>query len=307
MKEVSGEKATRSVLIIEDDPDDVYLIQELMRGDAYYQYSFIHCDTLHAGLMQLEQQRFDIVLLDLGLPDSEGLDTLDTFVGAHTQTPVIVLTGVKDEQLGEQAIQQGAEDYLPKRIVSGELLMRAIAYAIERHRLVLELRTKAEQDPLTGLPNRSMIYDKLEFMINQSERTGRPFALVMLDMDKFKEVNDTLGHRFGDALLKAFASRIQSIMRRSDYVARYGGDEFFMIVANYDSSEELQELMQRKQQALSEPYRFTYKDQVVAQHASVSIGAMQWERGMRAADMLERADQAMYRSKRKQLGALTFV
>lgn len=307
MSEVIGDKELRSVLIIEDDPDDVYLIQELMRSDDCNAHQYVHCQNLRGGLEALEHTHFDIVLLDLGLPDSKGLETLNTFVAAHTRTPVVVLTGVKDDDLGKQAIQQGAEDYLPKHSINSDLLVRSISYAIERHRLVLELRTKAEQDPLTGLPNRSMIYDKLEFMINQSERTGRPFALVMLDMDKFKEVNDTLGHRFGDALLKAFAQRIQSIMRRSDYVARYGGDEFFMIVANYESDEELEELMRRKQADLSEPYTFTYKDQPVTQHVSVSIGAMQWQRGLTAADMLERADQAMYRSKRKQLGALTFV
>ena len=294
------------LLIVEDDPDDIYLIKELLRDESK-RYTFSTCASLAECFEELEQHKYDLVLLDLGLPDSSGLATLDSLVAQQTFVPIVVLTGVSDENLGEQAIQQGAEDYLPKRIISRELLTRAISYAIERHRLVSELRTKAEQDPLTGLPNRSMIYDKLEFMISQSERSGRAFALVMLDMDKFKEVNDTKGHRFGDALLKAFAHRIKDVMRRSDYVARYGGDEFFMIVANYHDTEELKQLMQRKQQALSEPYHFEFDGQDIAQSVSVSVGAMEWEPGLSAEAMLERADQAMYRSKRKQTGSVTFV
>ncbi len=304
---VAGELLLRRLLIVEDDPDDVYLIKELLRNDDRQRYEFVHCDTLKGTFEALSDQDFDLILLDLGLPDSRGLETLQNLVAQDSSTPIVVLTGVNDDMIGKQAITQGAEDYLPKRNISSELLSRSIEYSLERHRLVMELRTKAEQDPLTGLPNRSMIYDKLDFMVSQSERSGRPFALVMLDMDKFKSINDGKGHRYGDQLLKAFADRIKKIMRRSDYVARYGGDEFFMIVANYDDHAQLCHLMERKQQELNAPYEFEFDGEKVSQEVSASIGVMEWRPGFSPEAMLEQADQAMYKSKRKELGAVTFV
>ncbi len=305
--EVPANDESTRILIVENDDDDVYLIKNLLGRDPTKQYEFEHCKRLDEGLSKASKLSFDVILLDLGLPDSEGIETLRSFSLAGLECPVIVLTGASDQTLGELSIKEGAEDYLPKKIVTTELLSRAIAYAIERYRLVVELRHRAEEDPLTGLPNRSMIYDKLEFMISQSERSNRQFSVVMLDLDKFKDINDTKGHRYGDQLLKTFSQRLKGIMRRSDYVSRYGGDEFFMIVSNYRDEKELTELMESKQRELSKPYTFSMDGKNHSQVVSVSIGVMTWEKGLSSGDMLERADQAMYRSKRKELGSLTFV
>lgn len=295
------------ILVVEDDPDDVYLIKEYLNSVTHKQYLFKHSASVSAALKELDKSDVDVILLDLGLPDSNGLSTLEKFISLNSAIPIVVLTGVEDDELGEEAIHLGAEDYLPKKIANTLLLSRSINYSIERHRLLLELKRKAELDPLTDLPNRAMIYDKLDFMIQQSERSGQDFSLVMLDFDKFKQINDTLGHRFGDRLLQAFAKRLSGLMRKSDYVSRYGGDEFFMIVSNYSSNEELEDLMRRKQKALCEqPYEIELDGKVIEQQISISFGIMKWTSGLTASQMLERVDQAMYSAKRSDRSSMTF-
>lgn len=295
-----------SLLIVEDDPDDVYLIKEYLNADQYKKYSYKHVKTLNDAIIETQNNHFDLILLDLGLPDSGGFEGLKTLNNSDCTVPIVVLTGVDDNTLGEEAIQMGAEDYLPKKIANTLLLSRSINYAIERHRLVLELKRKAELDPLTDLPNRAMIYDKLDFMIQQSERSGQDFALVMLDFDKFKQINDTKGHRFGDLLLKTFADRLKNLMRKSDYVSRYGGDEFFMIVSNYSNETELEELLEKKRELMCAPYQFEFEGKPVEQKISISFGVMKWKSGISASNMLEQADQAMYSSKRSERKSITY-
>jgi diguanylate cyclase (GGDEF)-like protein len=286
------------LLVIEDDADDVYLIKEYLKEDMHRQYAVVHAANLASALDLLKHKPFDLILLDLGLPDAEGFESLNRLNQSDSSIPIVVLTGVNDHETGRSAIQHGAEDYLPKAIANSMLLSRSINYSIERHRLLLELKAKAELDPLTGLPNRIMIYDKLDFMIQQSERSGQTFSLVMLDFDKFKEINDTFGHRYGDRLLQAFAERLKLLMRKSDYVSRYGGDEFFMIVSNYQNEQDLADLLLRKHEALCKPYLLEHDGKEHKQHISISFGVMKWEAGKTANEMLEMADQAMYRSKR---------
>lgn len=287
-----------AILLIEDDEHDRYLTDAYLKADQGKHYTITMCTTVAEAKDILTKEFFDAVLLDLVLPDSRGFETIEHILPLLRETPLIVLTGVDDHVMGEKAIKMGAEDYLPKKLANTFSLGRAVCYSIERHRLVSELKRKAEEDYLTGLPNRSMIYDKLDFMIAQSERSSRPFSLVMMDFDKFKDINDTLGHRFGDQLLKAFAERIVTIMRKSDYVSRYGGDEFFMIVSNYEDESELKQLLEQKRKTLFQPYDVTLDNETTRVDMTVSIGVIQWEQGLSASNMLEMADKAMYKSKK---------
>lgn len=287
-----------SVLLIEDDEYDRYLTNAYLKGDSLKKYQLQECKNVSEAKDLLAENVYDAVLLDLVLPDSQGLKTISEILPLINDTPLLILTGLDDQVMGEEAIKMGAEDYLPKKLANTFSLGRAINHSIERHRLVAELKRKAEEDYLTGLPNRSMIYDKLDFMIAQNERSNRPFSLVMMDFDKFKEINDTLGHRFGDQLIKAFSERLVTIMRKSDYVSRYGGDEFFMIVSNYKDNEELEQLIHNKKTELFKPYSVTLDGETTAVEMTISIGVIQWKSGLSANQMLEMADQAMYTSKK---------
>ncbi len=301
------QKTDIAVLLIEDDEHDRYLTNAYLKSDRRRSYSITEVTSVNDAKDCLNDHSFDAILLDLVLPDSRGLETIKQITPFIDTTPLIVLTGVDDDALGEEAIKLGAEDYLPKKLANTFSLGRAINYSIERHRLVNELKRKAEEDPLTGLPNRSMIYDKLDFMIAQSERSGQHFSLVMMDFDKFKQVNDTRGHRFGDELIKSFANRLKEIMRKSDYVSRYGGDEFFMIMSNYNSDNELHQLLKSKEAELAKPYEVSIDGDIVPINMGVSIGVINWKHGLSAEQMLELADKAMYTSKEDASHTITYL
>jgi len=141
------------VLLVEDDPGDVRLVQEMLRGVGGSGFALDCVDHLEAGLKYLGQREVDVLLLDLGLPDARGFDT---FLKAHSQAPrvpIIVLTGLGDESLGVRAVREGAQDYLLKGQLDGKLLERSICYAIERQRILAELeqRTRESQALLHSL------------------------------------------------------------------------------------------------------------------------------------------------------------
>lgn len=293
------------VLLVEDDPDDVFLVRSYLRDDQLKSYCISHAESLGQAMGMLKERDYDVILLDLGLPDAESTEALSLMLKDEGHTPIIVLT-IQDDQLGESLIRQGAADYVPKRLASKEMLSRSIRYSVERHRLIKRLHEKAERDALTGLANRSMFYEQLDFMIAQSQRNGQNLALIMMDFDKFKNINDTKGHRFGDLLLKAFADRLKSITRKSDYAARFGGDEFLMLVSNFETEHDLKVLIKHKQETLCGNYMIDIDGQQVPQRLSVSFGVMRWHPGTNGQQMLERADQAMYESKRNEKAELTF-
>lgn len=292
------------VLLVEDDQDDIFLIRDYLSQDANREYEIKECGSLETALETIHHESFDVTLLDLGLPDASGMKPLESLSQKENAGPIVVLT-INSESHGEQAIQCGAADYLPKKDADSISLTRSIRHAIERHQLLLKLKYKAETDHLTGLANRAMLYDKLDFIIAQCERTKNTFALIMMDFDKFKEINDTKGHIYGDKLLRSFAYRLKRNLRKSDYAARFGGDEFLIIVTNFDDTEHLAKLIEKKQAALSEPYTISIDGEHSVQEISLSTGIMVWEPGTTAQMMLEKADEAMYRSKKDKRNEIT--
>lgn len=293
------------LLIVEDDPDDVYLIKQMLHNDNRKQFDINHCNNIALCLQQIEAWTPDLILLDLGLGDTQGLETLEKLKAFNHTTPVIVLTGNNDEQLGEKAIKYGAEDFLPKADVTRILLSRAVRYAIERHRMRYELEQKAYQDMLTGLLNRSALYDKLEFLARQCERNHANFAVALLDLDGFKTINDQLGHHAGDQVLTTIGQRLQKNLRASDLAARYGGDEFVLLFTNYHCQQDLLQVLQRKQQLLNRPITLTLEGETKLAHVGTSIGLVEWKPGLSASALLKCADQAMYASKRKGKNCIT--
>lgn len=148
------EKHTITILLIEDDHDDTLLIREMLAEvtSALYTFRLEHADTLAAGLAEYDIARHDVLLLDLGLPDSNGMDTLVAASGRCPDGPIVVLTGLSDELFGVEAVKNGAQDYLIKGRINGDILLRSICYAIERKKLenkerqlVQELREAIEK------------------------------------------------------------------------------------------------------------------------------------------------------------------
>jgi two-component system cell cycle response regulator len=223
------ESPTITILLIEDNPGDARLIREFLTESRLTRFTLVNETRLGAGLMRLKADAIDAVVLDLSLPDSAGLDTVERVHTECPQVPLVVLTGREDEELGIRAVQVGAEDYLVKGKVDGDLLRRSLRYAIERHRLREELRVVSLIDDLTGLYNRRGFLTMAAQQLKLAGRTGRPPLLLFADVDSLKRINDTCGHREGDQALRQTAEVLRATFRRSDILARIGGDEFVVL------------------------------------------------------------------------------
>ena len=164
---------------------------------------------------------------------------------------------------------------------------------------VVSLRHQATHDALTGLPNRTLLFDALEGAIEKGRAEGTSVAFMLMDLDRFKEVNDTFGHQFGDAVLKQVAFRVQNQLHEDDFVARLSGDEFAVVLRNVDDANSAASAARRLVNTLAQP--FVVETQVLEVGASIGI-AMFPDHGADARTLLRRADVAMYAAKQQQSG-----
>ncbi len=209
--------------------------------------------------------------------------------------PIVVLAFSEDLDLALRTVQAGAQDYLVKERSDGDLVARSVRYAIERHRLLSALRSLSLIDDLTGLYNRRGFLELGEHHAKLARRTGRPLALFYLDLDQFKTINDTYGYHVGDRGLLKVAEILRQTFRRSDLVARPGGDEF-AVLALEASGDDAEMLARRLRERLEE---FNDSGQALFR-LSASIGIARYETGRktRLDELLAEADRAMYEEKR---------
>ena len=290
------------VLLVEDNPGDTRLIKEMLSGPAYFSvtYQLSHADQLGEAVQVCFGNRVDVILLDLNLPDSTGLETLESLNGLFPQIPIIVLTGLNDAELTIQSVQHGAQDYITKEECTSQLLTRVIHYAIERKRIEAQLKYLATHDPLTGLPNRSLFYDRLSQAITRTTRrnTGGlswKAAAMVMDLDNFKQINDNFGHESGDSVLRQLAPQLRACLRQSDTVARLGGDEFAFVLEGILGRADCMFIAEKILRALSEPAVLNEAPHPL----SASIGISLFPEDAEDIELLIRyADQAMYAAKR---------
>ncbi|MCJ7680897.1 MAG: diguanylate cyclase [Candidatus Aminicenantes bacterium] len=219
---------TQRLLLIEDNPGDVRLVREYLNESNVPLYS-IDTAVSFGEMVKIFQQKnvhYDLVLLDLNLPDSTGLSTLTEAIRLPVRHPIIVLTDHGDEDLGISAIQHGAQDYLVKEKFSGKDLVRAIRYAIERHKLKEEVRRLSLFDDLTGLFNRSVFLRLVDHQIKLGLRHKRNIILFYMGVNGMKQINDTFGYKGADQILQETGKILRRTFRDSDIVARVTGDEF---------------------------------------------------------------------------------
>lgn len=299
-------KAEFRVLVIEDDLDDLLLTQEALRQDYRRRYLVTHAPTVKKAL-SLASDSFDVILLDLILPDSNGLNTIIEVQHYFPNTPVIILSGLNDDGIGEEAIQLGVGDYLAKSDITPSLLSRSIRFSMERFSLMRDLKDLAHVDPLTLLPNRADFMQKLEHHHEYSVRHGTQMALCMLDLDGFKGVNDSLGHRAGDQVLQQFSARLKSRVRKSDVIARLGGDEFVVLMLKVENEQACRQAAQYKMKAVSDPFLVYIDGQVQKIDLGMSIGICISSPSIKSPDkLMHYADQAMYQVKRSGKNDVAF-
>jgi diguanylate cyclase (GGDEF)-like protein len=282
-----------SVLLIEDNPGDARLIEEMLAEEPAAPFQLNCVDRLSRGLEFLSSQKTELLLLDLSLPDSHGLETFSRVYAHSPKVPIIVLTGNDDHALALLAVKSGAQDYLFKGKLDRELLVRSMQYSIERKRYQEELEHQANYDALTGLPNRNLLHDRLKQAVF-AQRQVRPIAVVFIDLDHFKFINDSLGHNQGDKLLATVAERLHSIVRDGDTVARLGGDEFVLVLNDQAKEDVIFRAMQRIIGKISEPMTIDGQELYTTCSAGVSLYPQD---GTDVETLLKNADAAMYRAK----------
>jgi len=288
--------AVLDVLLVEDDDDHARLVEEILAGGKDGAYRLRRVSDLAAAREVLHLGPVDCVLLDLFLPDGQGLDSLTQLTTLDPMVPIVILTSLADEQLGLLAVHEGAQDYLVKGNVDGPRLSRSLRHAIERKALEARFAEQALHDPLTGLANRTLLLDRIRLELARAERLGSGVALFYLDVDDFKAINDRLGHDAGDEVLVRVARRLVTAVRPGDTVGRIGGDEFVVACGGLDTDDATADMQTRIEEAVARPLVLGVGTELVTASVGVAIG--------RGADepeaLLRRADEAMYEVKRSR-------
>jgi diguanylate cyclase (GGDEF)-like protein/PAS domain S-box-containing protein len=418
-------KPAITLLLVEDNPGDARLLREMFDEQEADRIDLVNVTCINQAEAHLAISAVDIILLDLGLPDAQGLEAIRRAHAAAPRIPLVVLTGLDDERLAAQSLQEGAQDYLIKGQIEARSLRRSLRYSIERKILeealfaekeralvtlnsigeavvctdiagnisflnlvaekmtgwalqeaaghpmtevfrtldprsteptettvelaILQIRAvhlpascvlirrdgleipiedsiapihdregnaigavivfrdvsvaqamarqithSAEHDFLTGLPNRMLLNDRIGQAIASARRRSKQVAVLFLDLDGFKHINDSLGHPIGDKLLQSIGKRLTSAVRGADTVSRQGGDEFVVLLADLSEAEDAVVMAARILRTVAEPHSVGQHDL----HVTTSIGVSVYpDDGQDAETLIKNADTAMYQAK----------
>jgi diguanylate cyclase (GGDEF)-like protein/PAS domain S-box-containing protein len=418
-------KKSLRILLIEDNSGDARLLREMLNEQGSQVTELTHVECMRDAESHLAEHSVDIILLDLGLPDAQGLEAVGRARAAAPSVPLVVLTGLRDESLASQVLQAGAQEHLIKGQIDTAGLMRALRYAVERkimdealfvekeraqvtlnsigdavictaisgdvtflnlvaekmtgwsrqeatgrpmaevfqildavsrdtipspmekaveqnrpvhlpsnctligrdgfeipiedcaspihdregrvtgavivfrdvsaaRTMAIQLAHSAEHDFLTGLPNRMVMNDRVNQAITLAPRHMKKVAVLFLDLDGFKHINDSLGHPIGDKLLQSIGKRLADCVRGSDTVSRQGGDEFVVLLSEVEHSEDAAITARRMLSAVAEPHTIGHHDL----HVTTSIGVSVYpDDGLDAETLIKNADTAMYQAK----------
>ncbi|MFT3922058.1 MAG: response regulator PleD [Myxococcales bacterium] len=284
---------SRSLLLLEDRLSQTDLIRAyLLRGAPHY--SLTCTPTLREALELLRRERFDLILTDLNLPDARGLDAVRRLF-ASSGLPIVAMSESIDPLIGAQALELGASDFLPKDELSPRTLKRILEHSLLRAEARRQLEELAFRDALTGLSNARYLRDRLALAVSGSRRTGSPCALIFVDLDGFKPVNDAFGHAAGDFVLQTVARRLDQELRGVDTLARIGGDEFAVLLEGVESAEAVTAVAARLLKVIAEPVPWKQDECSVSASAGIALysGA-----GDTPESLLRSADSSMYEAKR---------
>ena len=295
----SPEPAKTKVLLIEDDPLSAEILEEaLVRGG----YDVAHALNADEGWQWIEDWEPRLVITDHDMPGRSGLELLCDLRQRQNYVTLIFVSGRKDTRVVVKALEEGADDFIEKPFRIPELLAR-VAVALrnnETHRLLAEknrqLEAMVETDELTGLYNMRSIYERIDKEIARTHRGSRSLAVVMMDMDHFKSVNDGNDHLFGSFVLAEVGKIIRGSIREYDFAARYGGDEFMICLTDIDATGALS-FCQRLREKIA-AYDFRDGDNHIRLTCSMGVALHRADaQKIDARQLLRAADHALYESK----------
>lgn len=314
------------ILVIDDTPANLMTLCSALEGE--FQLHFATSGP--SGISQALRNAPDLILLDVMMPEVDGFETFRRLLAQPTlrDIPVIFVTALNDEDSEVTGLALGAADYITKPI-NVTIARHRIRNLMEREQLRKEVRlqrdllqgeisrrVKSEEwalqlalhDTLTGLPNRRMLGDRLSQAMAASKRSGVYGALMFLDLDNFKPLNDAHGHDIGDLLLIEVAQRLTDCVRETDTVVRFGGDEFVVMLRELDadrgiSTEQAISVAEKIRLSVAKPYQLSISlpgqaERIIEHHCTVCIGVVVFiNHEACQADILKWADAAMYQAK----------
>jgi two-component system cell cycle response regulator len=294
------------VLFVDDSPEDLALYRRLLTRENGAPFQIVEATSADEALRICQAQNLDCLILDYRLPDHDGLELLREFSNPNgvPKLPVIMLTGQGDESVAVEAMKSGAQDYLVKGKITEDVLRRAIMNAIDKVGLLQhieeqrrELERLAITDGLTGLYNYRWFMERLEQEVTRVRRFSFPLAVLLIDLDHFKQVNDTYGHMVGDKALIEVATAIKDSLRRTDWAARYGGEEFCILAVGANAEGACVFGNRLRERVALQPISVGHEKNI---QVTCSIGVAQLDSSTAdARALLQRADEALYEAKRK--------
>jgi diguanylate cyclase (GGDEF)-like protein len=288
--------AHADMLVLVQAQDAAPWIGEMLRATWPEELRIVRAPRVSDAAAALEDQPEAWVLLDISSFPADRIGVVAQLRTLAPGAPIVVLAEREDEREALAAIRAGAQDYLVEHDLHPAMLRRALTRAAERASAAVQLTHRALHDTLTGLPNRALFLDRLRVALDRCRRSGTSVAVLFLDVDDFKRVNDSLGHAAGDRVLIGLADRLRSLLRPMDTVCRYGGDEFTLLFEDLGSEREVVLIAERINQAAALPLVLDGERTTV----TVSIGvAMVADPEVAAETVIREADAAMYRAKRE--------
>jgi len=288
-----------SILIVDDQEANVFLLEQILRETGYVSIMST-MDPRKVCELHLKNC-YDLILLDLQMPGMDGFQVMEGMkeIEIDGYVPILVITAQPGHKL--RALAAGAKDFIAKPFDLVEIQMR-IHNMLEVRLLYKQLKHHSRKleflalhDALTGLPNRRLLMDRLSLAIAHARRSKRTMAVMYLDLDGFKQINDTFGHDGGDTLLSMVAARLVAAVRQEDTVARLSGDEFVIVLSDLSHVDDVAKLASKVIQAVSQPYSI----QGCRVNMTTSVGVSIYPtHGEEVGTLMKSADMALYEAKR---------
>lgn len=290
---------TPVILIADDDPSIRLVLKHTMEQSGYH---VIEASNGLEAVQAAIRQPPDLILMDAVMPEMDGFRATQEIkkISDCLETPILMATSLDDDQSIARAFDVGACDYITKPFNWSVLKHRTIRmlFAADAER---KIRHLAYHDSLTGLPNRMLFMDRIDQAISRAQRESGKFALLYIDIDHFKVINDSMGHAAGDQLLNIVSQRLTDVLRKTDTIARLGGDEFTIIIEDLEEAELVVQVAKNILATLDKPVEIFEKEV----HIGGSIGiALYPQDGESFGTLLKNSDTAMYKA--KELGRQTF-
>ena len=291
------------IYVVDDSALERRVLRDEMQKRGYRVREFVDGSDVLTWLRCLDDNWPDMILLDAMMKVMDGFATCEAIKSLPQghDLPILMITARDDENAINQAFDRGATDFIVKP-VNMQLLCRRIDILLRARQADRMIRAMAFHDPLTGLPNRNLFECELTRWLAQAHRGQRPLAILFLDLDRFKLVNDSLGHAAGDQLLQEMSRRFRQAIRSDDFLARLGGDEFIFILPDVHGAKTLLPVISSVFETCDYPVIIDCNQVQVSVSIGVSFFPLD---GTEIKLLMEKADEALYRAKEKRGNAFS--